>query len=106
MSANRDDTINTSQLLVKGLEAAGVRFVFGYPGEENLPFLEAVRQSTKLRFVLTRHEAGAGFMAAAYGYQTGELAVAMSTLGAGATNLVTAAAHAWLGEMPMLVITG
>ena len=103
MSSN---TVNTAQLLVKGLEAAGVRFVFGYPGDENLPFLEAVRESAGMQFVLTRHEAGAGFMAAAYGYQTGELAVAMSTLGAGATNMVTATAHAWLAEVPMLVVTG
>ena len=98
--------MNVSDLLVAGLERAGVRFVFGLPGDENLPFLEAVRASSRIRFVLNRHEAGGGFMAAAYGYQTGGIAVAMSTLGAGSTNLMTPVAHAWLGEMPMIAITG
>ena len=98
--------MNVSELLVNGLEQADVQFVFGLPGDENLPFLEAVRASSQLRFVLTRHEAGAGFMAAAYGYQTGGLAVAMSTLGAGSTNLMTPLAHAWLAEVPMIAITG
>lgn len=98
--------MNVSELLVSALERDGVRYVFGYPGDENLPFVEAVRASEQIRFVLTQHEAGAGFMAAAHGYQTGRLAVAMGTLGAGATNLVTSVAHAWLAELPMLVITG
>ncbi|MGI9615350.1 MAG: acetolactate synthase large subunit [Acidimicrobiales bacterium] len=97
---------NTAEQLVEALEAEGVSFVFGYPGDENLPFVDAVAASDRLRFVLTRHEAAAGFMAAAHGHLTGGLAVAMSTLGAGATNLTTPVAHAWLAEMPMLVITG
>ncbi len=98
--------MNTSEQLVEALETEGVSFVFGYPGDENLPFVDAVAASDRLRFVLTRHEAAAGFMAAAHGHLTGKLAVAMSTLGAGATNLATPVAHAWLAEMPMLVITG
>jgi len=98
--------MNTAEQLVEALEAEGVSFVFGYPGDENLPFVDAVAASDRLRFVLTRHEAAAGFMAAAHGHLTGRLAVAMSTLGAGATNLTTPVAHAWLAEMPMLVITG
>ena len=98
--------MNVSQLLVQALERNGVKYAFGYPGDESLPFMEAVRQSDQMDFVLTRHEAGAGFMAGVYGHLTGELAVAMSTLGAGATNLATPVASAWLAEYPMLVITG
>lgn len=98
--------MDAAQLLVTALEREGVKYVFGYPGEENLHFVEAVRKSRQVTLVLTRHEQAAGFMAAAYGHLTGELAVAMSTLGAGATNLVTAIAHAWLAERPMIVLTG
>ena len=97
---------NTAQQLVEALEREGVSFVFGLPGDENLPFMDAVAASEQIQFVLTRHEAAAGFMAAAFGHGTGQLAVVMSTLGAGATNLTTPVAHAWLAEMPMLVITG
>ena len=106
MEARNSKPVNVSQLLVSALERASVRFVFGYPGDENLPFLDAVRASSQMDFVLTRHESGAGFMAAAHGYQTGDLAVVMSTLGAGATNLTTSVAHAYLAELPMIAITG
>jgi acetolactate synthase-1/2/3 large subunit len=82
-----------------------VKYVFGIPGEENLDLLEALRTST-IRLVVTRHEQVAGFMAATYGRLTGEPGVCLSTLGPGATNLVTAAAYASLGGMPMLMITG
>ena len=98
--------MNTAQQLLEALEKEGVSFVFGLPGDENLPFVEAVANSDQVSFVLTRHEGAAGFMAAAHGHLTGGLAVAMSTLGAGATNLETPVAHAWLAESPMLVLTG
>lgn len=91
--------------MVRALEAEGVEFVFGIPGEENLDLLESLRTSS-IRVVLTRHEQAAGFMAATYGRLTGKAGVALSTLGPGATNLVTAAAHAQLGAMPMCLITG
>ena len=63
--------MNVSQLLVQALERNGVKYAFGYPGDESLPFMEAVRQSDQMDFVLTRHEAGAGFMAGVYGHLTG-----------------------------------
>ncbi len=97
--------MNAAQLLVKQLEAEGVRYVFGVPGEENLDFLEALRESS-IRLIVTRHEQGAGFMAATHGRLTGKAGVCLSTLGPGATNLVTPAAFAQLGAMPMLMITG
>src|SRR5690606_6265608 len=77
----------------------------GVPGEENLDLLESLRRST-IQLVLTRHEQAAGFMAATCGRLTGHVGVCLATLGPGATNLVTAAAYAQLGAMPMLMITG
>ena len=97
--------MTTAEVLVKCLEAQGVKYVFGIPGEENLAFLEALRTST-IKLVITRHEQAAVFMAATIGRLTGKAGVALSTLGPGATNLVTGVAYAQLGGMPLLVITG
>ncbi|WP_018984203.1 acetolactate synthase large subunit [Salinimonas chungwhensis] len=97
--------MKASDLFVKALEAEGVEYIFGIPGEENLDLLESLRTSS-IKLVLTRHEQGAGFMAATYGRLTGKVGVCLSTLGPGATNLVTPAAYAQLGAMPMLMITG
>jgi len=97
--------MKAADLMVKCLEAEGVEVIFGIPGEENLDFLEALRTS-KIRLIVTRHEQAAGVMAATYGRFTGNAGVCLSTLGPGATNLVTAAAYAQLGGMPMVMITG
>lgn len=97
--------MKASDLFVKALENEGVEYVFGIPGEENLDLLESLRNSS-IKLILTRHEQGAGFMAATYGRLTGKVGVCLSTLGPGATNLVTPAAYAQLGAMPMLMITG
>lgn len=94
-----------AELFVRSLEAEGIHYVFGVPGEENLHVLEALRSST-IHFIPTRHEQSAGFMAATIGRLTGKAGVALSTLGPGATNFITAAAYAQLGGMPMLMITG
>jgi acetolactate synthase-1/2/3 large subunit len=82
-----------------------VKYIFGIPGEENLHFLHSLKDSS-IKIILTRHEQAAGFMAATYGRLTGKPGVCLSTLGPGATNLVTAAAYAQLGGLPMLMITG
>jgi len=97
--------MKTSDLLVRCLENEGVEYIFGIPGEENLDFLESLRDS-KIRLVLTRHEQAAGFMAATVGRLTGRVGVCLSTLGPGATNFVTSAAYALLGGMPVLFLTG
>jgi acetolactate synthase-1/2/3 large subunit len=97
--------MKASELFVKALEAEGVQYVFGIPGEENLDLLESLRTSS-IKLILTRHEQAAGFMAATYGRLTGKVGVCLATLGPGATNFVTAAAYAQLGGMPMLMITG
>ena len=98
--------MNTAALIVRALENEGVEYIFGVPGEENLAFLEAIRQSETIQFITTRHEQAAGFMAATVGRLTGTPGVALSTLGPGATNFMTAAAYAQLGGMPAVFITG
>ena len=95
-----------AELFIKCLEEEGVEYVFGLPGEENLDFLECLCKSNKIKLILTRHEQGAGFMAATYGRLTGKAGVCLTTLGPGATNLVTSAAYAQLGGMPLVMITG
>jgi len=97
--------MKTSDLFIKALENEGVEYIFGIPGEENLDFLDSLKNSN-IRLILTRHEQGAGFMAATYGRLTGKPGVCLATLGPGATNFVTPAAYAQLGAMPMLMITG
>lgn len=95
-----------SDLFIECLEEEGCEYIFGVPGEENLDLLDSLSRSKKIKLVLTRHEQGAGFMAATYGRHTGKTGVCVATLGPGATNFVTAAAYAQLGGMPMLMITG
>jgi acetolactate synthase-1/2/3 large subunit len=97
--------MKASDLFLKALENEGVEYIFGIPGEENLDFLESLRES-KIELILTRHEQGAGFMAATYGRLTGKVGVCIATLGPGATNFATSAAYAQLGGMPLLMITG
>lgn len=97
--------MKASDLFVKALENEGVQYIFGVPGEENLDLLNSLKNSS-IRLILTRHEQGAGFMAATYGRLTGQPGVCLATLGPGAANLITPAAFAQLGAMPMLMITG
>ena len=75
--------MKASDLFVRALEAEGVEYVFAIPGEENLDLLEALRGSRSIKLVVTRHEQGAGFMAATYGRLTGKAGVCLATLGKG-----------------------
>src|SRR5689334_13127334 len=97
--------MKASDLFVKALENEGVDRIFAVPGEENLDVVESLRTSS-IELVLVRHEQSAAFMAATHGRLTGRPGVCMSTLGPGALNLVTGAAYAHLGAMPMVLITG
>src|SRR5215472_13463850 len=97
--------MNGAELFVAALKNEGVREIFGLPGEENLVMVEALRRSS-IELVVTRHEQAAAFMAATHGRLTGEAGVCLSTLGPGALNLMTGAAYALLGAMPMVMITG
>jgi acetolactate synthase I/II/III large subunit len=97
--------MKTCDLLVKCLENEGVEYVFGVPGEETLDFMDSLGRSG-ITFILTRHEQSAAFMADAYGRLSGRAGVCLSTLGPGATNLLTGIADAFLDRSPLLAITG
>src|SRR6266404_5445855 len=94
-----------SDLLVRALENEGVERIFGVPGEENLDVVESLRRSS-IKLIVTRHEQAAAFMAATQGRLTGRPGVCLATLGPGALNFTTGAAYAYLGAMPMVMITG
>lgn len=101
----QDSQKNTAQVLVDCLRAEGVDIIFGIPGEETLDLMFAIRDSG-IRFIPVRHEQGAAFMADIYGRLTGRAGVCLSTLGPGATNLVTGVADAFLDGAPLVAITG
>ena len=96
--------MKNSDLLVRLLEEAGVRWVFGVPSGPVLPFIESLRRSS-VQFILTCSETSAGFMATTVGYLTGIPGVCVSTLGPGATNLTTGVGCAWLDRSPVIAIT-
>ena len=95
-----------AHLLVDCLAAEGCEYVFSVPGEETMDILDALSDHASVRHITTRHEQGAAFMADVYGRLTGRAAVAMATLGPGATNLITGIADAFLDRAPMVAITG
>ena len=96
--------MKATELIVKCLENEGVEIIFGVPGEENLDLLDALLDSS-IRFVMTRHEQGAAFMANVYGRLTGRPGVCLSTLGPGATNLITGVADANMDRAPLVALT-
>jgi len=98
--------MKASDLFVKCLETEGIEYIFGVPGEENADFMMSLEQSDKIRFILTRHEQGAAFMAEVYGRLTGNPAGCLGTLGPGATNLITGVADANMDRAPLLALTG
>ena len=97
--------MKASDLFVKCLESEGVEYVFGIPGEENSDLMISLSESS-IKFILTRHEQGAAFMADVYGRLTGKVGVCLATLGPGATNLVTGVANANMDRSRLLAITG
>jgi acetolactate synthase-1/2/3 large subunit len=97
--------MTAAQLFVKCLENEGVEYIFGVPGEENIDIMDALLESP-ITFVTTHHEQGAAFMADVYGRLTGRAGVCMSTLGPGATNLITGVADANMDRAPIVAIAG
>ena len=97
--------MKTAEFFVQCLENEGVEYIFGIPGEENLDVMDALLDS-KIRFITTRHEQGAAFMADVYGRLTGKPGVCLATLGPGATNLVTGVADANMDHAPLVAIAG
>ncbi len=97
--------MNAAELFVRCLEREGIRHIFGVPGEENEDLLFALAKSD-IEFVPVRHEQGGAFIANVYGRLTGKAGVCLSTLGPGATNLITGVADAFLDKAPLVAITG
>mmetsp|Transcript_17888 Transcript_17888/g.60997 ORF Transcript_17888/g.60997 Transcript_17888/m.60997 type:complete len:908 (+) Transcript_17888:218-2941(+) len=107
VSELENNRMSAASALVRTLQSLGVRYVFGVPGEEVLHIIAALSsQNSEIKFVLCAHETTAGFIAAAYGRITCSLGVALSTLGPGATNFVSAAAYSTLGGWPVLFLCG
>src|SRR5262245_10518963 len=98
--------MKVSDLLVRAFENEGVRYIFGVPGEENLDVLDSLSRSEQVRFVTTRHEQGAAFMANVYGRLSTYPGVCLATLGPSATNLITGVADAQLDRAPVVALTG
>ena len=98
--------MKASDLFVQCLEAEGIEYIFGVPGEENADFMLSLEASKQIKFILTRHEQGAAFMAEVYGRLTGQVAGCLGTLGPGATNLITGVADSNMDRAPLLVLTG
>lgn len=97
--------MKAAELLVRCLENEGTEYIFGIPGEENLDLMDALLESG-IKFVTVRHEQGAAFMADVYGRLTGRAGVCLSTLGPGATNLITGVADANMDHAPVVAIAG
>jgi acetolactate synthase-1/2/3 large subunit len=105
-AGQEESFMKASDLFVHCLEEEDIEYIFGIPGEENADFMMSLEKSEKIRFILTRHEQGAAFMAEIYGRLTGNPAGCLGTLGPGATNLITGVADANMDRAPMLVLTG
>lgn len=104
-SSTTQPAMTGAELLVRCLENEGVEYIFGIPGEENIAVMDALLDSD-IQFVLTRHEQAAAFMADVYGRLTGRAGVCLSTLGPGATNLITGVADANMDLAPVVAIAG
>lgn len=98
--------MKAAELFIRCLEEEGLEYIFGVPGEENAHFMMALETSKTIKFILTRHEQGAAFMADVYGRLTGKAAACLGTLGPGATNLTTGVADANMDRAPCIVLTG
>ncbi|WP_280160200.1 acetolactate synthase large subunit [Priestia megaterium] len=98
--------MKVTDTLVQCLENEGVEYIFGIPGKETLDFIDSLSNSKQIQFVNVRHEQGAAFMADVYGRLTNKVGVCLSTLGPGATNLLTGISSAKLDHSPVVALTG
>ena len=98
--------INGSEILVRCLQAEGVKYLWGYPGGAVLYIYDALYKQDKIKHVLVRHEQAAVHAADGYARATGDVGVALVTSGPGVTNAVTGIATAYMDSIPMVIITG
>jgi acetolactate synthase I/II/III large subunit len=105
ISSNKEMVMTVANLIVKCLENEGVRYVFGIPGEENILLIDAIHNSSYIRFILVHHEQAASFMAEMYGRVTGKAGVCVGTLGPGAINLLLGTADAYTDSVPLVAIS-
>src|SRR5438045_4719264 len=105
-STERKTTVPAARALVDALLREGIDHVFGIPGTQNLAIIDALRDTPQIRFILTRHEQGAAFMAYGYARAKGAPAVVTATEGPGVTNLATGIAAANKGYVPVISICG
>src|SRR5579871_5807072 len=99
-------TVTGARALVDALLREGIDHVFGIPGTQNLALIDALRDTPQIRFILTRHEQGAAFMAYGFARATGHPAVVTATEGPGVTNLATPIGAALRGFVPVISICG
>ena len=100
------NTTTGARALVDALLREGIDHVFGIPGTQNLAILDALRDTPQIRFILTRHEQGAAFMAYGFARASGKPSVVTATEGPGVTNIVTAIGAAFRGNVPVISICG
>src|SRR5262245_26016349 len=98
--------VTAARAIVDCLLREGVDHVFGIPGTQNLPLIDALGSTPEIRFVLTRHEQGAAFMAYGYARASGRPAVVPAPEGPGVTNLATGIAAAYKGYVPVISLCG
>ena len=104
--ANTGDVINGSEILVRCLQAEGVKYMWGYPGGAVLYIYDALYKQDTIEHVLVRHEQAAVHAADGYARATGDVGVALVTSGPGVTNAITGIATAYMDSIPMVIITG
>ncbi len=104
-SADEAD-LNGAEILIRCLQAEGVRYLWGYPGGAVLYIYDALYQQESIQHVLVRHEQAAVHAADGYARATGEVGVALVTSGPGVTNAVTGIATAYMDSIPMVIVTG
>ncbi|MCH7342096.1 acetolactate synthase 3 catalytic subunit [Pelomonas sp. CA6] len=98
--------LNGSEILVRSLQAEGVKYLWGYPGGAVLYIYDALYKQDAIQHVLVRHEQAAVHAADGYARATGEVGVALVTSGPGVTNAITGIATAYMDSIPMVIITG
>lgn len=106
VTAGSEQELRGAEILVKSLQAEGVKYIWGYPGGAVLHIYDAFYKQDSIQHILVRHEQAAVHAADGYARATGEVGVALVTSGPGVTNAVTGIATAYMDSIPMVILTG